>query len=440
LRNIRHHLNEQNLRVAFRRLDGSKAVGIDRVSKHDYGKRIEQVLPKLVRRLKAGTFHPKASREVLIPKSNGGKRPLAVGCVEDRMVQILLAKIYEAIFEPLFHRNSFGFRPGRSAHQAIAQVYKRISERKGQVWVVEMDIEKFFNSMDHGKLMNLIQQRIGDGAFLDLTENLLQATVLGVDGEIRTTELGAPQGSPLSPVLANLFLHSVLDDWFAENWESQGSLIRYADDALFIFGNEQTAKDFRNALEARLESFGLTLNLDKSGIRRFDADAPDGELPFLGFTFYWGRAGKHKGKLLKVKTTPKRVAECIQKFKEWIQFERNRKNLNALWNLAAAKLRGHYRYYGVSYNQAKLNHYYHACVGLLYKWLNRRSQKRSFNWERFARRLMFNPLPKPTLGAMLLDITNGLGSEHKHQPKSRVRKSRKHGSVRSRGWQQPLFT
>ncbi len=438
---IRHHLSEDNLRVAFRRLDGSKAIGIDRVTKSDYGKRMNQVLPRLTRRLRAGTFHPKPSREVLIPKANGGQRPLAVGTIEDRMVQTLLAKIYEAVFEPIFHRHSFGFRPERSAHQAIAKVYKSIAEKKNQAWIVEIDIEKFFNSMDHEKLMTLIEQRIMDGAFLDLTRNLLKATVLGVDGQIKTTELGAPQGSPLSPVLANIFLHYCLDEWFSENWESQGTIVRYADDAVFIFGDEMTARTFRDALEKRLGEFGLKLNLEKSGIRRFDAQNPEGELPFLGFTFYWGRVSAHKSrKLLKVKTTPKRVAECIQKFKEWIKFERNRKNLNSLWNLAAAKLRGHFRYYGVSFNQPKLNHFYYACVGLLYKWLNRRSQKRSFDWERFSKRLMFNPLPKPTPGAALLDITNGLGSEPKHKLKSRMRKSRTSGSERSRGWQQPLFT
>jgi len=402
---------------------------------------MNRILPRLACRLKAGTFHPKPSREVLIPKSSGGLRPLAVGTIEDRMVQILMAKIYEATFDPLFHRNSFGFRSGRSAHQAIAQVYKRISERKGQVWVVEMDIEKFFNSMDHEKLLCLIEQKIGDGAFIKLTRNMLRATTLGVDGEIKTTELGAPQGSPLSPVLANIFLHYVLDNWFKENWETQGTIIRYADDALFIFGDEQTARSFRDELQARLESFNLKLNLDKSGIRRFDAEAPEGELPFLGFTFYWGYAGKRRARVLKVKTTPKRVAECIQKFKEWIKFERNRKKLDTLWEIAAAKLRGHYRYYGVSFNLQKLNHYYYACIGLLFRWLNRRSQKRSFTWERFQKRLMFNPLPRPTPGPMLLDITSGLGTENKHKLKSRMRKSRTYGSVRrSGGWQRPLFT
>ena len=230
LSHIRHHLNENNLRAAFRRLDGSKAIGIDRVSKADYGKRMNEVLPRLSRRLKAGTFHPKPSREVLIPKSNGGSRPLAVGTIEDRMVQILMAKTLEAVFEPSFHRHSFGFRPGKSCQQAIARLHHTIDRQSKEVWVVEMDIEKFFNTMDHDKLMDILGDRILDESFLRLIRNMLKATVLGVDGEMRTNVLGAPQGSPLSPVLANIYLHHVLDGWFAKDWEDQGEMIRYADD------------------------------------------------------------------------------------------------------------------------------------------------------------------------------------------------------------------
>ena len=208
---------------------------------------------------------------------------------------------------------------------------------------------------------------------------------------------------------------------------------------VFVFGSEKTAMVFRDALIGRLGAFGLKLNIDKSGIRRFDAEVHEGELPFLGFTFYWGFAGKRAQRQLKVKTTPKRLAMCIQRFKEWIKFERNRKNLDTLWDLSAAKLRGHYLYYGVTYNGTKLQYFYHACVGLLFKWLNRRSQKRSFTWESFMRRLMFNPLPRP-VGRDLLDITSGLGTENKHKLKSRMRKLRTYGSVRSFGRQRPLFT
>lgn len=437
---IRHHLSEDNLRVAFRRLDGAKAAGIDRVTKEQYGKNLQPRIERLARKIRGGKFWPKPSREVLIPKPQGGTRPLAVGCLEDRIVQTLMAKIYEAIFEPLFGERSFGFRSGKSCQQAIARLHRDISERVGEAWVVEMDLEKFFNSMDHDKLMRLIASKVSDPSFLELTHRMLKNSVLGQDGELRVNELGAPQGSPVSPVLANLYLHFVLDEWFDEHWGEKGQIVRYADDAVFVFGEEETARDFRDSLMARLGEFGLRLNLEKSGIRRFDAKAPDGELPFLGFTFYWGYAGKRKAKLLKVKTTPKRLAACIQKFKEWIKFERNRKKLDALWSQASAKLRGHYQYYGVTFNQAKLQHFYHACVGLLFKWLNRRSQKRSFTWEGFTRRLMFNPLPRPTPGAALLDITNSLGTGNKHKLKSRMRKLRTYGSVRSFGRQRPLFT
>jgi group II intron reverse transcriptase/maturase len=440
LTNLRHHVSGDNLRVAFRQLDGRKAVGIDRTSKDEYSKRLEEKLPRLTRRLRAGTFHPKPSREVLIPKTNGGWRPLAVGTVEDRMVQTLLAKIYEAVFEPIFHRHSFGFRPGKSCHGALARVHRSITERKHETWVVEMDIEKFFNTMDHGKLMTMIRTRIGDKAFLRLTENLLKGSTLGENGEIRVNEVGAPQGSPLSPVLANIYLHYALDEWFNEHWEDRGAIVRYADDALFVFNDEQTAQAFRDALQSRLGEFGLKLNLDKSGIRRFDSANPDGQLPFLGFVFYWGRQYRTRKRYLKVKTAPKRVGKCIEQFTDWIKFERNRKKLNDLWTIAAAKLRGHYNYYGVSCNGAKLNHFYYAALGALFKWLNRRSQKRSFSWENFQKRLMFCPLPKPTPGALLVDITNGSGTENKHKLKSRMRKLRTSGSVRSSGWQQPLFT
>lgn len=439
LSQLRHHLHEENLRAAFRRLDGTKAVGIDRTTKNDYGERIDEVLPRLARRLKAGTFHPKPSREVLIPKPNGGVRPLAVGTVEDRMVQTLLAKTYEAVFEPIFHRHSYGFRPGRSCQQAIAKLYRTLTEQTPEAWVVEMDIEKFFSTMDHEKLMTMIQRRISDEAFLKLTRNLLQATVLGADGEMRTTVLGAPQGSPLSPILSNLYLHEALDTWFATEWEEKGTLIRYADDAVFVFGNEQDAQSFRDALIMRLGEFGLKLNLEKSGIRRFDAQTHEGVLPFLGFTFYWGIANKNRQRKLKVKTTPKRLAMCIQAFKEWIKLMRNRMKLDRLWDLAAMKLRGHFQYYGVTFNSGKLNHFYHACVNLLFRWLNRRSQKRSFTWERFERRLQFYPLPKPS-GAALLDIASSSCFEYKHKLKSRMRKSRTSGSERSGGRQRRLFT
>jgi RNA-directed DNA polymerase len=207
-----------------------------------------------------------------------------------------------------------------------------------------------------------------------------------------------------------------------------------------VFNNEQDATDFQKALTEQLwNAGGIKLNADKSGLTRFNPRKPEGDIPFLGFIFYWGRSPTFK-RTLKVKTNPKKVAASIQRFKEWIKANRHRHRLAKLWDLVATRLRGHYNYYGVSSNEAKLNHYYFACMKELFKWLNRRSQKRSYTWDGFLQRLKFNPLPKPPHGKALIDITNGLGTKLKHKPKSRVRETRKHGSVRSSGRQRLLFT
>jgi RNA-directed DNA polymerase len=243
----------------------------------------------------------------------------------------------------------------------------------------------------------------------------------------------------VSPVLANIYLHYVLDEWFDENWRKHGEMVRYADDAVFMFNDMETAERFREALIARMGGYGLKLNLDKSGIRAFDKRSKTNDLPFLGFALYWGKGGKLKH-LLRVKTHPRKLARSIQAFTDWIKENRHRHKLDKLWSIAKAKIIGHYNYYGVSHNLTKLSHFYHACINQLYKWLNRRSQKRSFTWESFRRRLMFNPIPAPTTGALIIDIANGLGTERKRKPKSRMRKLRKYGSVRSNGRQRPLFT
>jgi group II intron reverse transcriptase/maturase len=434
-----HHLNEFNLRRAFRDLDGSKASGIDQVTKNEYEKQLLANIENLKLKIQDGGWRPKPSREKLIPKPTGGMRPLAIGCLEDKIVQNLCAKILEAIYEPIFHSCSYGFRRGKSQHQALARVHQEIRLRKDACVVVEMDIEKFFNTIPHDKLMALIKLRITDTSFLRLINRMLKNSILSEDGEIRVNEAGTPQGSPISPVLSNIYLHYALDQWFQENWVGRGQMIRYADDAVFVFARENDAQDFRRALEARLEDYGIKLNGEKSGLVRFNERKPEGDVPFLGFVFYWGCSAT-KRKLLKVKTAPKRLAASIQRFKEWIKAERNRHRLVKIWSLAATKLQGHYNYYGVRSNLAKLQHFYHECVNELFKWLNRRSQKRSYTWEGFLRRLKFDPLPKPPTSGALIDIENGLGTKLKHKLKSRVRENRTHGSNRSSGRQRPLFT
>ncbi len=442
--NLMHHFSVENLRQAFRQLDGNKAVGIDGITKKQYQEKLEPNLEALSDEIARGGWRPRPSREVLIPKPQGGRRPLAIGCLEDKIVQLLTAKILEALYEPLFHRHSFGFRPGRNTHQALARLYKVIEERAETCIIVEMDIEKFFNSMDHELLMELIGKRIGDPHFLRLVRRMLRNSVLSQDGTLAQSERGSPQGAPVSPILANIYLHTILDEWFEKEWSEHGEMVRYADDAVFVFSSEEKAAEFKDALEKRVKEFGkIKLNADKSGTLDFNCDTPKGQLQFVGFCFYWGNGRQKNGKrrkLLKVKTAPKKLAKCIEAFTDWIKENRHKVKLDALWETAASKLRGHYQYYGVSFNLPKLNHYYFAATGALYKWLNRRSQKRSFTMERFMKRLMYKPLPRPTASSALLDITLGFIPKLKHKPRSRMRKLRTYGSNRSVGWQQLAFT
>jgi group II intron reverse transcriptase/maturase len=433
-----HHFNEANLRQAFQELDGSKAPGIDRVTKEHYRKDLDSNVAALAKSIREGSYRPLPSRQVLIPKPQGGTRPLAVGSLQDKVVQTLAARILEAVFEPLFSPRSYGFRPRKTAHQAVGRLNESISLSQDTCTVVEMDIEKFFDSVNHETLMQNLQTRIVDPKFLRLIRTLLRADVLKVDGLTQATMLGTPQGSPVSPVLANIYLHYLLDAWFEENHAPSGRMVRYADDAVFIFKNGKTAERFRTELMARLAEGDLKLNLDKSAIVPFSRRSPKGTIAFLGFELYWGRDAA-KRRVLKLKTQPKRLGRSICSFTDWIKAYRNKWRLDDLWRLARSKIAGHYNYYGVRSNSAKLSHFYFACVGALFKWLNRRSQKHSFSWEQFERRLRLNPLPRPPFSEELRDVSSERNSD-KHPPKSRMRENRKSGSVRSPGWQHPGFT
>jgi RNA-directed DNA polymerase len=436
--NIIHHVNEDNLIQAFRGLDGSKAVGIDHVTKREYGQNLRVNIEVLTDEIRRGGWRPRPSREVLIPKPSGGKRPLAIGCLEDKIVQALVAKILEAIYEPRFHRHSYGFRTGRSAHQALGRVYSAINKRGKHTVVVEMDVEKFFNHVDHDKLMEFLKRKISDQFFLRLVRRMLRNSILSEDGTLIDNTTGTPQGSPVSPILANIYLHYVLDEWFDENYISKGAMVRYADDAVFVFDDLKVAERFKARLTARFVEYGLKLNDDKSGIVEF-GPKNKGAIGFVGFILYWGKARTTKT-ILRLKTAPERYKRALQNFKEWIKSVRNRFPTRELWKRIAARLRGHYNYYAVSLNDRWVSKFYLECVRLVFRWLNRRSQKISYTWRQFARKLMFNPLPRAPRAFELIDITTEYGSEKKHKTKSRMRKSRTSGSARSSGRQRPLFT
>lgn len=436
--NLSQLLSEGNLEQAFRGLDGSKATGIDNVTKDQYGKNLTTNIRNLSDEIRRGGWRPRPARTVHIPKPTGGTRPLAIGCLEDKIVQSLVAKILEAIYEPRFHRESYGFRPNRSAHQAIGSVYNEINKRGKYTVVVEMDIEKFFNNIDHERLIGFLEERICEKSFLRLLKRMLRNSILSEDGSLIDNTTGTPQGSPVSPILANIYLHHVLDEWFDKNLIGKAHMVRYADDAVFVFSDLNAAKEFKAVLASRFAEHGLKLNEEKSGLVELGPRS-DNTINFLGFMFYWGRVRVTKT-ILKLKTMPERLAKSVQKFTDWIKKVRNQLPLKKIWERAAARLRGHYNYYGVFTNEKSVHKFYFSCVGSLFKWLNRRSQKISFTWKEFLRKIMFNPLPKITHGYELIDITSKFSSELKRKSKSRMRKSRTSGSVRSGGRQRPLFT
>jgi RNA-directed DNA polymerase len=394
-----------NLRACFAALDGSKAPGVDGVTKAMYGQQLEANLQTLHDRLHRMSYRPQPVRRVEIPKDDGSMRPLGISCTEDKIVQELTRRILDAIYEPTFIETSYGFRPGRSCHDALRQLNQEMMTQPVQ-WVADLDLARFFDTMPHTHILTILAERIADQTFLRLIARMLKAGIQTPAGVVYD-ELGSPQGSIVSPIIANAFLDYVLDQWFVttviQHCRGYCALLRYADDALAFFEREDDAYRFMRVLPLRLEKFGLRLNAHKTcllgcGKRHARQALWQGKrLPsfdFLGFTHYWGqtRTGKVR---LKRKTSKKRLRRALVEINRWLRQERNVQPLPDLWQALARKMRGHFNYFGVTDNSRALSRFEHAVHRLLFKGLNRRSQRRSFTWERFRQYCRRHPLPRP---------------------------------------------
>jgi RNA-directed DNA polymerase len=403
-----HLMDEELLRGCFKRLRKDAAAGIDKMTKGMYAENLDANLSNLVDRLHRMAYIPQPVRRKYIPKPGSAKqRPLGIPSFEDKLVQTGLVRILESVYEQDFIEDSYGFRPDRSCHNALKALSETV-ESNPVNHIVEADIKGFFDNVNQEWLIQFLAHRVADKRIQRMVKRFLKAGVLE-DGSVTVSDEGTPQGGVISPLLANIYLHYTLDLWFERIYRKSCSgyarLIRYADDFVVCFQYKADADRFRVELEQRLGKFGLEVEPTKTKVMEFGRFAVQnatkrGEraetFDFLGFTHYCSTRRNGTGFRMKRVTARKKFVAKLRIFKEWLKKARNLKT-KEIWAIAAAKLRGHYNYYGVTDNYRGLVRFGHAVNRLLFKWLNRRGKRRCLNWEEFNVMLKRFSLPKPRI-------------------------------------------
>lgn len=401
---LAHYIDVDWLREAYRRTRKGGAVGVDGQSAEQYAEHLEENLQSLLDRAKSGRYRAPPVRRVHIPKGDGMEtRPIGIPTFEDKVLQRAVTMILSEVYEQSFHDFSYGFRPGRSAHQAL-QTFQNAAVRMGGGWVVEVDIRKFFDTVDHAYMREILCQRIRDGVLLRLIGKWLNAGVLeGLD--LSYPEEGTPQGGVISPVLANIYLHEVLDDWFVRQVQpvltGRAVLVRYADDVAALFESKRDAERFLQVLPKRFGKFGLTLHPEKTRLVPFqrpdrvtdDEDRP-GTFNLLGFTHCWKLSRRGKWFVMQ-KTAKDRFSRALHRLREWCRWHRH-DSLEAQQHAIAKKLNGHDAYYGITSNFDAIARFHYEARRVWRKALARRSQQR-LPWRKMVRILRRFPLPAPRI-------------------------------------------
>jgi RNA-directed DNA polymerase len=397
LKSIHHKLDKWLMAEAHRELDGSKATGVDGVTKEQYSQGLSQKLDDLVDRVRSQTYRAPPVRGVDIPKGNGETRPLGISAYEDKVLQKAFVMLVEPVFEREFLDCSYGFRPGRNCHMAVRAV--RDATISGHHWIIDLDIRKYFDSIAHQPLQEMFAQRIRDGVLRRLILGWLKAGVLR-EGQWEQKEEGTPQGGIVSPLLSNLYLHEILDKWVQTQVvpRLRGSLrlIRYADDAVLCFTHQEDARRVMRVLEKRLAKYGLTMHPEKTRLVDFRPPARYRRretFNFLGFTFYWGLSKKGR-RTVKLKTDRKRLSRKLNETGQWCRENRHCPIAEQHQTLVK-KIEGHAQHYGVSFNYEGLKAYARGVWRVWLKWLNRRGAPKAINYEKFGE--LLDTLGRPEL-------------------------------------------
>ena len=404
-----HHICDvDNLRACYGKLDAKKATGVDGVTKEEYGRNLEENLRDLSARLKRMGYRPGPKRRSYIPKSGSEKgRPLGISNLEDKIVEEAVKRTLEPIYEAVFEDSSHGYRPGRSQHKCLDALGRTIQQKKVN-HVVEADIKSFFDRVNHEWMIKFLRHRIGDERVIRLIIRMLKSGIME-EGLVRASEMGTPQGSILSPLLSNIYLHYVLDLWFRRRFIKQcrgeAYYFRFADDFLACFQYKSDAVGFRLRLADRLEGFGLQLAKEKTNCMEFGRFAREdaykrGEKPkeftFLGFTHYCGKTKQGHFKV-KRRTSRKKLGQSLREYTDWAKKARCVMRKGEMLRRARSRMIGHLSYYAITDNLERSSYYVYRATRILFKWINRKSQRKAYTWEGFIQALAWVGWPKPRL-------------------------------------------
>lgn len=384
LTNLHQFIDEEYLQECFGELNKQSASGVDGESWKDYNEQRAERIPRLLAAFKQGTYRAPHIRRVYIPKGDGKQRPLGLPTIEDKILQMAVTKVLTPLYEQEFYESSYGFRPGKSQHQALQRLFEEVSFQ-GKRYVIDADMQNYFGTINHRCLRAFLDRRIKDGVIRKMIDKWLKAGIME-GGQVEYPTEGTPQGGTISPLLSNIYLHYVLEEWFTDQIQpllKGGSvIIRFADDFLMGFTKKEDALRVMKVLPKRLANYGLTLHPEKTKLIELDGSGRKGDntFDFLGFTHYMGKSRKGK-RILKRKTSRKKLKLTLLKMNEWLKANRH----NPVVEIIAAlniKLRGYYNYYGITFNSRQLHVYQYKVIRILHKWLNRRGGKRIWTWER----------------------------------------------------------